>query len=146
MSKPPRIGAAREARPLDEYDIERLLPLLNATTAALVTFIRRIRAHRNANFPEEIFGEPAWDILLDLYAAELRQQRVQTSAVAVGAGCAPTTAQRYIHLLETKGLIHRTPDPGDRRRIYVSLTEMARRRLVALFAIMQDEMSLVQPR
>jgi DNA-binding MarR family transcriptional regulator len=122
------------------------LARLKATEAALVTFIRRTRGHRNALFGADLFGEPAWDILLDLYAAELRQERAPISAVCIGAGVPQTTAARWIRALEEKGLLSRSLDPLDRRRTFLSLTDLARSKLDGLFTVLQDELSLVQPR
>ena len=90
--------------------------------------LRRIvktRAIRREYFDAELFADPAWDILLDLYAAELAQQRVSVSKCCLGANVPATTALRHIESLSKKGLIVRSPDPLDARRTFVSLSESA---------------------
>ncbi|MFL6726655.1 MAG: MarR family transcriptional regulator [Sphingomicrobium sp.] len=84
----------------------------------LLTF-RRKRVHF---FDAALFADPAWDILLELYAAELGQRRVSISSVGIGAALPATTALRWINVLETKGMIWRHPDPMDGRRVFVALT------------------------
>jgi DNA-binding MarR family transcriptional regulator len=80
------------------------------------------RRDRNAFFPAHLFADPAWDILLELYAARLDQQRVSTSEVCERSAVPPTTALRWIIALEVEGLIERRPDPLDRRRVFISLS------------------------
>lgn len=73
-----------------------------------------------------IFGEPAWDILLDLYIADRRRTDVQVSSVCLDAGVASTTMLRWLARLEAENLIFRTADTSDARRRYVRLTEEGR--------------------
>ena len=85
-----------------------------------------MRRRREALFGAEFFSDPAWDMLLNLYFAELRGQRTQVKSVGVNAGIPATTALRWIALLEQRGLIEREPDARDRRRILVRLSATAR--------------------
>lgn len=70
----------------------------------------------------ELFGEPAWDILLDLYIAELRDRRVSVTDACIGSGVPSTTALRWVMLLERAGLVIRKKDPLDARRAYLELS------------------------
>ncbi|NLR71552.1 winged helix DNA-binding protein [Novosphingobium sp. ERN07] len=70
-----------------------------------------------------LFGEPGWDILLDLYIADRRRTEVQVSSVCLDAGVPSTTILRWIARLEQEGLIYRIADNADARRRYVRLTE-----------------------
>lgn len=70
-----------------------------------------------------LFGEPGWDILLDLYIADRRRMEVQVSSVCLDAGVPSTTILRWISRLEEEGLIYRIADSSDARRRYVRLTE-----------------------
>ena len=89
----------------------------------LVREILRSRRRRNEVFGEDLFGEPAWDLLLELYAAEITQQRVSISSACIASAVPPTTALRWIEKLEKDGWIGREGDPLDRRRYWVFLKE-----------------------
>lgn len=75
---------------------------------------------------ERLFEDPAWDILLDLLAAELEDIRVSVSSLCIAAAVASTTALRWISKLVAIGLIERRPDPSDGRRAFVVLSATAR--------------------
>ncbi|MEJ2458344.1 MAG: hypothetical protein P8Y58_09445 [Novosphingobium sp.] len=81
----------------------------------------------------QLFGEPTWDILLDLFIADLRNTRMQTTSVCIGSQVPQTTALRWISLLEKENLVHRYRDKEDCRRVYVQLTDIALRKMVQLF-------------
>ena len=82
----------------------------------------RLRRNRDRFFDAEIFADPAWDILLELYAAELGQLRVSVTSLCAAAAVPPTTALRWINQLEERRLISRRPDPTDARRHFIELT------------------------
>lgn len=84
--------------------------------------ILKLRRSRNELFGTNLFGEPAWDMLLDLYAAHLESGRVSISSLCIASGVPPTTALRWISLLERGGWLRREPDAHDRRRYFVMLT------------------------
>ncbi len=71
---------------------------------------------------EELFGEPAWDILLDLFIAAKERRRVSVTSACIGSAVPSTTALRWISILERTGLLMREADPGDARRVYVRLS------------------------
>jgi hypothetical protein len=71
---------------------------------------------------EELFGEPAWDILLDLFIAAKERRRVSVTSACIGSAVPSTTALRWISILERQGLLSREADPGDARRVYVQLS------------------------
>lgn len=70
-----------------------------------------------------LFGEPAWDILLDVFIAQKSRREVQVSSVCLDAGVPSTTILRWLTRLEQEGLIYRASDNVDGRRRYVRLTE-----------------------
>ncbi|MCJ2185490.1 MarR family transcriptional regulator [Novosphingobium beihaiensis] len=82
---------------------------------------------------QQLFGEPTWDILLDLFIAELKNTRMQTTSVCIGAQVPQTTALRWITLLEKEGLVHRYRDKTDTRRVFIQLTDRALRKMVQIF-------------
>ena len=74
---------------------------------------------------KNLFGEPAWDILLDLYVAEVENKRISVSSVCIGTGGPPTTALRYINALVDLGLVARQSAVSDGRRVFLQLTAKA---------------------
>ena len=87
------------------------------------------RRLRDQFFGAGVFEEPGWDMVLDLFAAELKRTRVSVSSLCIAAAVAPTTALRWISKLTEAGLFQRQPDPLDRRRAYMELSERASRAL-----------------
>lgn len=111
-----------------------------APQGATVTPLQRARTLidqrrlRRRFLPEELFHEPAWDMLLALYVAS-HDQRVMNVKTLVSSADAPvTTSQRWIEHLAKLGLVRRVVDPIDRRRIEVSLSEDGRRGIEAYLA------------
>jgi DNA-binding MarR family transcriptional regulator len=82
----------------------------------------RARAQRQHFFGGDLFADPAWDILLELYACELSQQRVSVSKLCFAVSVPTTTVLRWLALLERRSLIQRHDDPMDGRRVWVSLS------------------------
>lgn len=74
----------------------------------------------------DIFGEPTWEMLLDLAIAEEDGRRLSISDLCIGSCCASTTALRYIKAMEKSGLITREDDWHDGRRTYVRLSAKGR--------------------
>ena len=80
------------------------------------------RRKREQFFPKGIFADPAWDILLDLYAAELEGKKVSITSACLASGVAQTTALRWIRVLEENDLIFRIHDAMDGRRSFLRIT------------------------
>ena len=91
------------------------------------------RARRASFFSAKLFADPAWDMLLELYAAELDQVRLSVGSLCIGSGVPDTTGLRWIGVLEQEGLIERRGDPFDRRRIYIELTASGSSAMTAYF-------------
>ena len=81
---------------------------------------------------EGLFGEPAWDILLDLFACEEEGRSVRISSACIGAAVPASTALRYLSEMERRGLVERCRDEVDRRGQYVRLSNEAREHMVRL--------------
>lgn len=69
-----------------------------------------------------LFGEPAWDMLLDIFAVQMGGKRISVTSACIGACVPPTTALRWLTVLEKSGLAERKDDPADARRSFVALT------------------------
>ncbi len=97
-----------------------------AVSAEDVRAAIRARRLRDQLFGAGWFEDPAWDVLLDLFAAELEGTDVSVSSLCIAAAVAPTTALRWIARMEEAALIERRPDPRDRRRMFTGLSADAR--------------------
>lgn len=113
-------GGAQDRRPTFEGS-----PVEAVVTAAEVRDVIRARRLRDRFFGAGLFEDPAWDMLLDLFAAELERARVSVSSLCIAAAVAPTTALRWIGRMTAAGLLDRAPDPADRRRAFVMLSPRA---------------------
>ena len=82
----------------------------------------RARRMRAQFFDSGLFADPAWDMLLDLFAAGIERRRVSVSSLCIAAAVPPTTALRWIGALHEAGLFERQADPSDRRRAYIALS------------------------
>lgn len=105
----------------------------DADPRAVRTMIRARRL-RDQFFAAELFADPAWDMLLDLYAARLEGRRVSVSSLCIAAAVPPTTALRWIGTMHDAGLFGRDPDPTDKRRAHITLTERAAAAMRGYFA------------
>jgi hypothetical protein len=81
------------------------------------------RRARYAEFPSELFADPAWDILLDLFVAYADGLCISVSSAVIAANVPPTTALRWIALMTDRGYLIRARDPHDGRRVHVALAE-----------------------
>lgn len=113
----------------------RVTPHSRTEFAQMARRIYAIRRGRDAIFGNaQLFGEPAWDIMLDLYAALVENKRVSVSSACIGSAAPPTTGLRWLGVLADEGLVLREPDPDDQRRILVRLTERGARAMDEYFA------------
>lgn len=103
----------------------RSAPKWMSSDAKFIDHLYALRRFRENLFAKDLFADPSWDILLDLYRARLNNQAISVSSACIGAAAPPTTALRHIRNLEGAGLLKRTPDRFDQRRFYLALTEKA---------------------
>ncbi|MEQ1498248.1 MAG: winged helix DNA-binding protein [Novosphingobium sp.] len=100
----------------------------------LVRRIIRQRQLRARFFDGDLFGDPAWDMLLDLTAARAEHGRVSVTSLCIASGVPPTTALRWIGQMIDAGLLERVDDETDRRRAFITLTEKAADAMARYFA------------
>ena len=91
------------------------------------------RERRKKIFPAELFADPAWDILLNLYASYLEQRRETITGVICIAGVPATTGLRWVHKLVEEDLLILRDDPLDLRRKWVLLSPTALAAMRAYF-------------
>lgn len=83
------------------------------------------RSIRTRHLPADLFGEPAWDMLLFLYMQRVKSAKVKVTMLCAAAGVPPTTALRYIDALQGHALIEKSASSTDTRVVFVSLTDTA---------------------
>jgi hypothetical protein len=120
-------GAAEEADPPRPSRSARNHLAMARKTYAL----RRKRAAIFGN--PDLFGEPAWDILLDLFIAQGEGKPVSVSSACIGSAAPATTGLRWLGVLADEGLIVRENDPEDNRRVLVRLTPAGRAAMERFF-------------
>ena len=131
-SGPDAAGKAIEQPQHDSVEI----PSVSSETVRGVIRARRMRARF---FDEELFADPAWDMLLDLLdllAAEIAQHRVPVSSLCIAAAVPATTALRWIKTMTDNGLFTRRADPHDGRRVFIELAPEASTGIRRYFAEM----------
>jgi DNA-binding NarL/FixJ family response regulator len=94
-----------------------------AVGAGEVRAMIRARRLRERFLPPDLFGEPAWDMLLDLFAARIERSKVAVSSLCIAAAVPPTTALRTIRTMTEQGMLARIADPSDKRRVFIELAE-----------------------
>ena len=123
-------GPALPANSNGAGDLESRVVAIEATThvsrADLAKHLYEMRRKRDDFLPPDLFAEPAWDIMLLLYWADEKQDRMSVSAVCASAGVPATTAMRWIQTLIDTRLVERTAHPTDLRMSWLSLTLEAR--------------------
>ena len=107
------------------------IPEVEADTVRSIIRARRLRSRF---FSEELFADPAWDMLLDLLQAEIAQLRVPVSSLCIAAAVPATTALRWIKTMTEQGLFVRRADPHDGRRVFVELSPAASQAMRRYFA------------
>ena len=137
----PRKPGSSEARPRTTGGAERIADLLLAMAdevraqgdtrtlgskllkpAQVAAVMYAQRRERERVFGDKLFGEPAWDMMLELYVSAKQGGALSTKAVIAGSAVPPTTALRWLENMEREGIIRRFSDPGDKRRVCVALT------------------------
>lgn len=105
--------------------------VLLARWCPAATQIYRYRRRRDRVFGP-LFGEPGWDVLLDLLIMEGKGRRVPVSSACIASGASHSTALRQIDELVRQGLIERERDEHDKRRTYLRLTDGGLRKMAVV--------------
>ena len=114
--------------PASGEDLSGHSVLLNTVLAAI-----RARALRRDHVPSELLLDPAWDMLLELFRAEVSGRQLTASTLAKAAGVTTGSGLRWIDALVAKGLCVRG-DRVDDGRMEVSLSPRGSSELHAYFA------------
>lgn len=109
-------------------------------TATLKSMLHS-RKLRSELLPQEIFGDPAWFMLLELALIERSGKTTSVSGLSMSAHTSQATALRRIQDMVEADLIVRHEDSRDRRRSYVALSPNAHERLNRLLDRIAEEQS-----
>lgn len=124
-----RLDALNAPRAFHRKDAAERDGTLSEADSAVVSKIRRILKFRDIRArvfqADDLFADPAWDMLLEIFVADLTQHKMPVSSACMSARVPATTGLRWLKVLERQGLIRRFDDPHDRRRVFVSLTPEA---------------------
>lgn len=125
----PRMSAFEQLRAL--LSRKRLRRRIEITEDHIVSILIARRS-REAMFGANLFAEPAWDVLLELYAAKLGTRTTCVTDLARAIGVPQSTTKRWVALLEARGLVareHLTPGQSGSR---ISLTEAGESKMKSL--------------
>ncbi len=107
--------------------------------------VRQVIANRQVRarfFDAELFGDPAWDILLDLTAAHGEGAQVSVTSLCIAAAVPATTARNWLTQMVESGLFVRVPDPADKRRAFIALSDRSLTAMAGYFASLRAPMTL----
>jgi DNA-binding MarR family transcriptional regulator len=128
---PIRLGKAEATRlasllsvAVDEGDSSNDPELLcNDKAAQAATWLLKLYRKREKLCAASHFQDPSWIMLLDLFVARYRSQKISVSSVCHASLCPPTTAMRHLSALVKKGSILRLNSDHDGRLVYVELSD-----------------------
>jgi hypothetical protein len=92
----------------------------------LIKLFQTNRRSRDRLFPICGGEDPSWDIVLYILEQDLLRQKVSVTSACHATSVPQTTAMRKIDELVAAGLLVRTPDVADRRRVLVKTTTACR--------------------
>lgn len=108
-------------------------PVESGPRPSTIRDLIKLRRLREQHFPADLFADPGWDILLDLFAAKLEGKSVSVSSLCIAAAVPPTTGLRWITTMTEHGALVRRQDPNDARRVFIELSADSEERLRAFF-------------
>jgi DNA-binding MarR family transcriptional regulator len=116
---------------------------------ALAEQIYESRRIRGRMISDDLFGEPAWDMLLALYFMPAKGKELSVTSLSHAACTRDTTGLRYQARMKELGLIERDPSGRDQRKVFVRLTvkgeeliEAYLKRIFSAFRLMPPPVSL----
>jgi hypothetical protein len=113
------------------------LPDLGQTVSNLLS----ARKHRHRHLAPSLFGEPAWDILLMLFDANLSGHASTVAEVCKAAGPHVATSNRWIAILANYGLVE-IVQLGDNDSEALRLTEEGVTQMARTMADIRGALSL----
>ncbi len=118
-------GSYRLESPIQAWGAQPEVAAPSLPEAAAIGALIKQRTLRARFFEADLFADPAWDILLDLALAKAERRQVSVTSLCIAANVPATTALRWIGQMVEEGVLLRIPDPRDRRRAHIALSDMA---------------------
>lgn len=115
-----------------------------ASRRATARNMQAVRKIRSKYFPSDLFSDPCWEMLLDLYEGALAGKPMSVTNLTVGSSASATTAWRRLVSLEEHQLVERDEDPEDKRRAIVKLTHSGRKAVENFFDTYSGHIATVQ--
>jgi FixJ family two-component response regulator len=119
--------------------------LAELSTPALADYIRELlkkESRRRSIGGVDVFGDPAWEMLLDLVLAKIEGRRVPVSSACIASGAPMSTALRLVGRLVDEGVLCKQPDLTDRRRHFLMIHH---RFEVPLLKYLTDQLNSAPP-
>ena len=110
--------------------------------AEVIDAVIHRRRQRAACLPQDLLGEPAWDMMLELLRAEVTQHCLPVSSLCAAVGVSEAASLRWLKCLEERGLVIRRNDQPDRHHEFVELTRDASSALRRWFSDSFGEIAL----
>jgi hypothetical protein len=150
MSEDDRLALLRLSQQVEAiaHSIDRLTqPEAQAGQSQLPDkrMVRQLVANRQARarfFDAELFGDPAWDMLLDLTAADCEGGQVSVTSLCIAANVPATTALRWLTQMVESGIFIRVPDPAGKRRAFIALSDRSLTAMAGYFASLRAPLTL----
>lgn len=127
-----------DPKPLHEplvlaVDQDQPTPATGSGVSAIVDGLLLINRERDRLLDQGMFGDPAWDIVLELMRAKLRGEALPVSSACTASNAPLTTSLRWIRNMHKSGMLRRWNDPRDKRRDLIELSDEFFAKMVELF-------------
>ena len=125
-----RGGELAVLAPRDGHADSSIMASKHSLKVMAKTILQQRRA-RARYFKSSMFSEPAWDMMLALFANEDSDRRMTITGLAECSGAPLTTALRWIDFLEQEHFIVRRPSPVDRRIMFIEMASLGTDQMTA---------------
>jgi hypothetical protein len=82
-----------------------IAPAATDPVARQARHILAMRRRRREHFPDILFGEPGWELMLHLYVAEAERRLLSTQECVALSHLPASTATRWVGLLAAEGYV-----------------------------------------
>lgn len=115
-----------------------------STVHEIVDGLLLINRERDRLLEDGIFGDPAWDIVLELTRAKLRGEAIPVSSACTASNAPLTTSLRWIRNMHKAGILRRWNDPRDKRRDLIELSDDFYGKILDLFESVRQKSMVSQ--